>query len=167
SLVMMGSGRAEDKGGARRRCRGGRGAVPEAGLPGFGGPAAYLALMEDEVVRRRGWLGRERFLDLVGATNLIPGAELARDGDPHRPCAGRLARPGRGRGVVHPAGVSPRARLRVRSCPRPASSCCYAPRTATSWRSRPNGHPPSDRLCLDAEPAAKGEGAMKKLGVLG
>jgi chromate transporter len=29
--------------------------------------------MEDEVVRRRGWLSRERFLDLLGATNLIPG----------------------------------------------------------------------------------------------
>ena len=43
------------------------------GLLGFGGPAAHIALMEDEVVRRRGWLSRERFLDLVGATNLIPG----------------------------------------------------------------------------------------------
>jgi chromate transporter len=43
------------------------------GLVGFGGPAAHVALMEDELVRRRGWLGRERFLDLVGATNLIPG----------------------------------------------------------------------------------------------
>jgi chromate transporter len=43
------------------------------GLIGFGGPAAHIALMEDEVVRRRGWLTRERFLDLLGATNLIPG----------------------------------------------------------------------------------------------
>jgi chromate transporter len=43
------------------------------GLVGFGGPAAHMALMEDEVVRRRGWLSRERFLDLVSATNLIPG----------------------------------------------------------------------------------------------
>jgi len=43
------------------------------GLVGFGGPAAHVAMMEDEVVRRRGWLSRERFLDLVGATNLIPG----------------------------------------------------------------------------------------------
>jgi chromate transporter len=43
------------------------------GTLGFGGPAAHIALMEDEVVRRRGWLSRERFLDLVGATNLIPG----------------------------------------------------------------------------------------------
>jgi chromate transporter len=43
------------------------------GLVGFGGPAAHLALMEDEVVRRRGWLSRERFLDLVSATNLVPG----------------------------------------------------------------------------------------------
>jgi chromate transporter len=43
------------------------------GTLGFGGPAAHIAMMEDEVVRRRGWLGRERFLDLLGATNLIPG----------------------------------------------------------------------------------------------
>ena len=43
------------------------------GLLGFGGPAAHVAMMEDEVVRRRGWLSRERFLDLLGATNLIPG----------------------------------------------------------------------------------------------
>lgn len=43
------------------------------GTTAFGGPAAHIALMEDEVVRRRGWLTREEFLDLVGATNLIPG----------------------------------------------------------------------------------------------
>jgi chromate transporter len=43
------------------------------GVIGFGGPAAHIALMEDEVVRRRRWLTREEFLDLVGATNLIPG----------------------------------------------------------------------------------------------
>src|SRR5258705_5393812 len=39
----------------------------------FGGPAAHIALMEQEVVQRRGWLSREKFLDLLGATNLIPG----------------------------------------------------------------------------------------------
>ncbi len=43
------------------------------GLIGFGGPAAHLAMMEEEVVTRRHWLEREQFLDLVGATNLIPG----------------------------------------------------------------------------------------------
>jgi len=43
------------------------------GTISFGGPAAHLAMMDDEVVGRRGWLGRERFLDLVAATNLIPG----------------------------------------------------------------------------------------------
>ncbi len=43
------------------------------GTTGFGGPAAHIALMEDEVVRRRQWMTRERFLDYVGATNLIPG----------------------------------------------------------------------------------------------
>ena len=43
------------------------------GFTAFGGPAAHVAMMEDEVVRRRGWLTREQFLDLYGATNLIPG----------------------------------------------------------------------------------------------
>lgn len=43
------------------------------GTTAFGGPAAHIAMMEDEVVRRRGWLTREQFLDYLGATNLIPG----------------------------------------------------------------------------------------------
>lgn len=43
------------------------------GIIGFGGPAAHIAMMEEEVVGRRRWLTREHFLDLVGATNLIPG----------------------------------------------------------------------------------------------
>ena len=43
------------------------------GTTAFGGPAAHIAIMEDEVVRRRRWLTREQFLDYLGATNLIPG----------------------------------------------------------------------------------------------
>jgi chromate transporter len=43
------------------------------GTIAFGGPAAHIALFEDEVVRRRQWLTRDEFLDLLGATNLIPG----------------------------------------------------------------------------------------------
>lgn len=43
------------------------------GTIAFGGPAAHIAMMEDEVVRRRRWLARAEFLDLLGATNLIPG----------------------------------------------------------------------------------------------
>jgi chromate transporter len=43
------------------------------GATGFGGPAAHIAMLEDEVVVRRRWLTRERFLDLLGAANLIPG----------------------------------------------------------------------------------------------
>lgn len=43
------------------------------GTTAFGGPAAHIAMMEDEVVRRRRWLTREEFLDYLGATNLIPG----------------------------------------------------------------------------------------------
>jgi chromate transporter len=43
------------------------------GTTAFGGPAAHIAMMEDEVVTRRRWLTRAEFLDLLGATNLIPG----------------------------------------------------------------------------------------------
>ena len=43
------------------------------GATAFGGPAAYIAIMQRETVRRRGWLDDNGFLDLVGATNLIPG----------------------------------------------------------------------------------------------
>lgn len=43
------------------------------GATAFGGPAAHVALMEDELVRRRGWVTQAEFLDLFGATNLIPG----------------------------------------------------------------------------------------------
>ncbi len=42
-------------------------------LLGFGGPNAHLALMLDEVVERRAWLTRERFLELIAVTNLLPG----------------------------------------------------------------------------------------------
>jgi chromate transporter len=43
------------------------------GVIGFGGPAAHIAMMRDEVVRRRRWVTDARFLDLLGMTNLIPG----------------------------------------------------------------------------------------------
>lgn len=43
------------------------------GCIAFGGPAAHIAMTRDEVVRRRQWLSDEEFLDLLGATNLIPG----------------------------------------------------------------------------------------------
>ena len=39
----------------------------------FGGPAAHIAMMEDEVVKKRKWISQQHFLDLIGATNLIPG----------------------------------------------------------------------------------------------
>ena len=50
------------------------------GPTAFGGPAAHIAIMDDELVRRRRWLSREKFIDLLGASNLIPGpssSELA------------------------------------------------------------------------------------------
>ena len=43
------------------------------GVTGFGGPAAHIAMMHDETVKRRKWLTDQQFLDLVGAVNLIPG----------------------------------------------------------------------------------------------
>jgi chromate transporter len=43
------------------------------GLTAFGGPAAHIAMMETELVRRRQWLSREHYLDLVGLASLVPG----------------------------------------------------------------------------------------------
>jgi len=43
------------------------------GFTAFGGPAAHIAMMEDEFVEKRKWLDRQKFLDIMGATNLIPG----------------------------------------------------------------------------------------------
>ena len=43
------------------------------GITAFGGPAAHIAMMRDEVVKRRKWVDDQHFLDLLGATNLIPG----------------------------------------------------------------------------------------------
>jgi chromate transporter len=43
------------------------------GFTAFGGPAAHIAMFHDEFVKRRGWLTDQHFLDLLGATNLIPG----------------------------------------------------------------------------------------------
>lgn len=45
------------------------------GVIAFGGPAAHTAMMRDELVRRRGWVSDQRFADLMGATNLIPGPD--------------------------------------------------------------------------------------------
>jgi chromate transporter len=43
------------------------------GFTAFGGPAAHISMMHDEVVTRRSWMSDQEFLDLIGATNLIPG----------------------------------------------------------------------------------------------
>ncbi len=43
------------------------------GATSFGGPAVHIALMHTEVVQRRQWLSEQQFLDLLSATNLIPG----------------------------------------------------------------------------------------------
>ena len=43
------------------------------GCTAFGGPAAHMAMMREEVVQRRHWISEERFVDLMGVTNLIPG----------------------------------------------------------------------------------------------
>lgn len=57
----------------RGRLRELAGLFVKLGATAFGGPAAHIAMMEAEIVRRRGWMSREEFLDLLGATNLLPG----------------------------------------------------------------------------------------------
>ena len=52
------------------------------GFAAFGGPAAHIAMMEQEAVRKRGWLTHEAFLDLLGACNLIPGPSSTESGFP-------------------------------------------------------------------------------------
>ncbi len=72
--------RGEPEAGDRRRGESGPLALKQValsflrlGTTAFGGPAAHIAMMEDEFVRRRRWLSHQQFLDLLGATNLIPG----------------------------------------------------------------------------------------------
>lgn len=43
------------------------------GTLAFGGPAAHIAMMDEEIVKKRKWISRDKFMDLIGATNLIPG----------------------------------------------------------------------------------------------
>ncbi len=43
------------------------------GFTAFGGPAVHIAMMEEEFVRRRGWVSPDEFLDMLGASNLVPG----------------------------------------------------------------------------------------------
>ena len=76
------------------------------GTISFGGPAAHTAVMEHEVVQRRGWLTHEQFLDLVGVSALIPGpnsTELAAFIGHHR--AGRLGSLVAGTCFVVPAAL--------------------------------------------------------------
>ena len=49
------------------------GLFTKLGLTAFGGPAAHIAMMQKEVVDKRRWMDHQHFLDLIGATNLIPG----------------------------------------------------------------------------------------------
>ena len=58
---------------ARRRLLEVIGLFLKLGTISFGGPAAHVALMEQETVSRRGWLSHEHYLDLLAATNLVPG----------------------------------------------------------------------------------------------
>ena len=74
------------------------------GIIGFGGPAAHIAMMENEVVSKKKWMSREHFLDLIGATNLIPGpnsTEMAMHCGYHR--AGWVGMIVAGMGFIIPA----------------------------------------------------------------
>ncbi|NLY46985.1 MAG: chromate transporter [Tissierella sp.] len=43
------------------------------GFIAFGGPAAHISMMDDEIIEKRKWISREKFIDFIGASNLIPG----------------------------------------------------------------------------------------------
>ena len=76
------------------------------GFTAFGGPAAHVALIERECVRRRAWLTREQFLDLLGIANLIPGptsTELAMHVGYHR--AGWVGLTAAGLAFIAPAAL--------------------------------------------------------------
>jgi chromate transporter len=62
-----------EKAAAPRPLRSLAGLFLKLGLTAFGGPAAHIAMMEEEVVRRRQWMDHEAFLDLLGLCNLLPG----------------------------------------------------------------------------------------------
>ena len=74
------------------------------GATAFGGPAAHIAMFEDEVVRRRQWLTHDDFLDLAGRDQPDSRSELHRDGHSYRPPTRRLAGSARGRQLLHPPG---------------------------------------------------------------
>lgn len=103
------------------------------GTVAFGGPAAHIAMMEDEVVRRRLWLTREQFLDYLGATNLIPGPT-----PPSSPStSAMLARVGLGCWSPACASFSPQRSSWARSaggtCTRVVSRKRRACSTASRW----------------------------------
>ena len=87
------------------------------GTTAFGGPAAHSALMADEAVRRRGWVTHEKFLDLLGATNLISGPNSTEMAIHRKPLSLQNSSPGpvtitsreRGRWPIS-AGISPACR---------------------------------------------------------
>lgn len=70
---MSGDYNALDRGSQRRRLFELAAVFLKLGTIAFGGPAAHVAMMEDEIVTRRSWMTREKLLELFGMTNLIPG----------------------------------------------------------------------------------------------
>nr|BFE78719.1 hypothetical protein GCM10020093_013200 [Planobispora longispora] len=70
---MTGSGGSSGPGGPGGGVREVAAVFLKLGVIGFGGRAAHIAMMREELVRRRGWVSDERFVDLMGAANLIPG----------------------------------------------------------------------------------------------
>jgi len=124
------------------------------GAIAFGGPAAHIAMMEEEFVRRRGWVSRADFLDMLGV-QLNSGSQLDRDGDSYRPSTSWLEGPHCRRHVLRSSGHTDRDGLRVGLCRIWSASansaravwhqtCHYRHRTAGSLAT---GAPPS-RACF-------------------
>ena len=105
------------------------------GTTAFGGPAAHIAMMDEEVVRRRHWLSEQEFLDYLSAVNFIPGpnsTEMAIHIGHRR---GRLARPVRGGHLLHRSGGAPGRHpgVGVRAVGRPAAGCRACCTESSRW----------------------------------
>jgi hypothetical protein len=118
------------------------------GLTAFGGPAAYIAMMEDEVVARRRWVTREEFLDRLGRGQPDSTADFNRSGHVSRLPARGVAGLGRGLDMLHRSGGGDGVvfRIGLRAVRHPATG------GTVPLRAEANGDRNHCASAVDAEP---------------